>query len=60
MLNFVLKVIIYLYSYYDTVSQDGIKFYDEEAEDPDWKVKQCYLLFIAAATEVVTGVENLW
>ena len=37
-----------------------IKFHDEEADDPDWKVRVCYTLLIAAASEVEVGVENLW
>ena len=49
-----------LAAYYDTVARDKIVFHDEEDEDPDWKVRQCYLLLIAAATEPFTGVENLW
>jgi hypothetical protein len=48
-----------LATYYDTVARDKIIFHDEEDEDPDWKVRQCYLLLIAAATEPFTGVENL-
>ena len=47
-------------TYYSTVRDDRIQFHDEEADDPDWIVKQCYLLMIAAATEVDVGVENLW
>ena len=46
--------------YYSTVRDNNILFHDEESEDPDWLVKQCYLLLIAAVTEVETGVENLW
>lgn len=46
--------------YYETVKQDRIIFHDEDADDPDWKVKNCYLLLVAAATEVENGVENLW
>jgi len=47
-------------SYYDTVLRDKIKFHDEDSAEPDWKVKQCYLLLIASATEIVCGIENLW
>ena len=43
-----------------TVKNDKIKFHDENAEDPDWIVKQCYLLMLAAATENEVGVDNLW
>ncbi len=49
-----------LATYHDTVVRDKIKFHDEDAEDPDWRVHQCYLLLIAAATEIVSGIENLW
>jgi hypothetical protein len=34
--------------------------HDPQASDPDWMVRQCYLLMIALATEVVNGVVNLW
>ena len=45
---------------YQTVANDKIKFNDETDRDPDWIVKQGYLLILAAATESDTGVENLW
>jgi hypothetical protein len=37
-----------LSSYYETVGQDIIKFHDEEAEDPEWKVRPstCTLLLL--------------
>lgn len=47
-------------SYHDTAVQCRITFHDPSQIDCDWKVKQCYLLLIAAATEVENGVENLW
>ena len=47
-------------TYYDTVKKDKIIFYDSSAADPDWMVRQCYLLMIASATEVVNGIDNLW
>ena len=47
-------------SYHETVVRDEIVFHDEENYDPDWKVRQCYLLLITSATEIVCGVENLW
>jgi hypothetical protein len=46
--------------YYSTVNNDNIIFHDENAQDPDWKVQKAYLLLIAAASEVVNGMENLW
>jgi hypothetical protein len=46
--------------YFETVQNDKIVFYDPDDPDPDWKVKNCYLLLIAAATEVENGIENLW
>ena len=46
--------------YFATVRSDKIQFHDEDAEDPDWKVKRAYTLLIAAASEVESGVENLW
>jgi hypothetical protein len=49
-----------LVTYYDRVVRDKIVFHDEGREDPDWKVRQCYLLLIAAATELFAGIGNLW
>jgi hypothetical protein len=43
-----------------TVKNDGIKFHDPEAEDPDWQVNHCYILLISSASEMENGVENLW
>jgi hypothetical protein len=42
------------------VKNDGIKFHDPEAEDPDWQVKHCFILLIASASEMENGAENLW
>jgi hypothetical protein len=44
----------------DTVMHDKIKFHDADAADPDWKVKQGYLLLIAASSEVHVGMDKLW
>jgi hypothetical protein len=47
--------------FHTTGKNDKIKFEDPEAEaDLDWKVKQAYTLMIAAASEIVNEVENLW
>ena len=46
--------------YYLTVERDKIKFHQEDDEDPDWMVKQCYLILVASVTEVECGAENLW
>jgi len=46
-------------TYHDTVVRDKIVFHDENNSDPDWMVRQCYLLMIASATEICNGVENL-
>ena len=43
-----------------TVIHDKIKFDDGDPDDPDWMVKQCYLIMIAAVAEVDCGVDNLW
>lgn len=43
----------------ETVHNDKIKFHDPESADPDWLVKQCYLLMIAAVCEADKGVSNL-
>jgi Transposase IS4 len=45
---------------FTTVKNDKIQFHDPNNEDPDWIVKQAYLLMLAAATEGDVGVENLW
>jgi hypothetical protein len=37
-----------------------IMFYDANAEDPNWKIRQCYTLLIAGASEMENGVDNLW
>ena len=47
-------------SHHETYVTDCIKFHDEADADPDWKVRQCYTLIIAAATEIENGVSNLW
>ena len=46
--------------YYSLVWSHKIQFFDVDDKDPDWKVKQCYLILIAAATETENGDENLW
>lgn len=46
--------------YHTTVQKDNIKYYDPDDDDPDWIVKLCYLLLLAAAWEGVVGIENLW
>jgi len=46
--------------FHNTVVNDKIVFHDPEAEDPDWRVRVCYTLLIAAASEIEVGVENLW
>ena len=46
--------------YYNTYTNDNIKFHDEEAEDKDWKVKQCILVLIAGASENENGIKALW
>jgi Transposase IS4 len=46
--------------YFITVTNEKIAFHDPENDDPDWIVKQAYLLLIAAANEAEVGVESLW
>ena len=46
--------------YHDTCQTDKIVFHDETNDDPDWKVKQGYMIMIAAACEIENGIENLW
>jgi hypothetical protein len=36
--------------YFETVKNDKIVFHDPDDADPDWTVKNCYLLLIAVAT----------
>jgi hypothetical protein len=47
-------------SFHGSVVQDKIRFHDNNDPDPDWMVKQCYLLIIARATEIFSGVSNFW
>lgn len=47
-------------SYYPTAKSSYIKFHDDRDDDPDWIIKNCYLLMIAAVTEPEIGIENLW
>jgi hypothetical protein len=42
-------------SYNQTYISDRIKFHDDDAEDSDWKVKQCILVLVAAANELHCG-----
>jgi Transposase IS4 len=46
--------------YYQTVVKEGIRFHRADDEDPDWVVKNCFLLLLAAAGEVKLGIDNLW
>jgi len=46
--------------YHSRVKEEKISFNRPDDEDPDWIVKQCYLLMIAAVTEPEIGVDNLW
>jgi len=45
--------------YCESVTQQNIKFHYPNAEDPDWKVKQSYIVIIAAASELENGIKNL-
>ena len=47
-------------SFHGTVVQDKIRFHDNNDPDPDWMVKQCYLLITTGAMEILTGVSNFW
>ncbi len=44
--------------YYKTVKSHKICFFDNSGPDPDWKIKQCYLLIITVSTELENRVEN--
>jgi Transposase IS4 len=46
--------------YYKTVKDENYKFNRVEDDDPDWLVKNCYLLMLAAVGEVKLGIDNLW
>ena len=37
-----------------------IKYHGPDADDPDWYVKCCYALLIAATSEIECGIDNLW
>eukprot|EP00957_Ditylum_brightwellii_P135575 10337256-Ditylum_brightwellii.AAC.1 len=39
---------------------DRIQFHDPTAEDPDWQMKWCYALLVAAACKMECDVDNLW
>ena len=43
-----------------TIASEKIVFNQPEDDDPDWIIKQCCSLMIAAVTEAETGVDNLW
>jgi hypothetical protein len=47
-------------SYHTSVTNDNIKFHDAEDDDPDWIIKQCYLILHASVWEGDRGLENLW
>ena len=49
-------------SYHATYSAENMRFHDESSADvdQDWKIKQCIMVLIAAATEIKTGYNNLW
>ena len=46
--------------YYHTSVNELIKFHDIDADDPDWLVKRCYTLLIAAISEMGCGIEKFW
>ena len=45
---------------HQTVIDEKIQFNQPDNEDPDWVVEQRCLLVVAAATEPVISVDNLW
>ena len=47
-------------SYHTSVVNDKIKFHDPNDDDPNWIVKQCYLLLHASVWEGDRGIDNLW
>ena len=46
--------------FHQTVVKEGIVFHQLDDHDPDWIVKNCYLLLLAAVGKVKLGVDNLW
>jgi len=43
-----------------TVKDEKIAFNQPDDDDPDWTVKQCHLLMVAAVTEAEIDIDNLW
>jgi hypothetical protein len=46
--------------YFETYKKEAMTFNRPDDDDPDWIIKNCYLLLLAAVGEVKTGVDNLW
>jgi hypothetical protein len=46
--------------FHQTYINEKMKFYDPQAEDRDWQVRECYTLLISGATEMENDVYNLW
>jgi hypothetical protein len=50
-----------LSKHHQTYTANNFQFHETNPSlDPDWKIKQCYLLMLAAVMESDVGVENLW
>jgi hypothetical protein len=45
--------------YHATAKNEKICFHDPVASDPDWKVKQSYILHVVASSEMEDLAENL-
>jgi hypothetical protein len=45
--------------FHSTIINENIIFREEDAEDPDWKIKQCYTLMVAVVSVMEIGVDNL-
>ena len=43
-----------------TVENDNTKFHDPEANDPDWIIKQAWLLMLAVAMDNNVGADKSW
>jgi hypothetical protein len=46
--------------YHETVKKEAFVFHRPDDDDPDWIIKNCFMLLLAAVGEVKLGIDNLW